>query len=239
VLTAPVLVSHQRLQQIQEEWRGLPDLMGDSGRDTRQALDALRTLAQNSQDATLRTQLEGVQNELEAAYSAGNETRDRTVKALIRMGAFLANKIEDADRRLRSIDKTIGIARTDFATLTEKIAILKQQAATQPNAAELIARADQALTQAQGKLDSMTRNYDQVSESRDTALSYYGDMVIEVADDYPMDVLEPQLAILAIEFDAKESQYLQRYANFFITHIREYQTSGSADKAHWLEEILQ
>jgi hypothetical protein len=124
VLTAPVLVSHDRLQQIQEEWRELPDLMGDSGRDTRQALDTLRMLAQNSQDSDVRAQMETVQRDLERAYTVTNETRDRTLKALIRMGAFLANKIEDRspatdpDQPRRQCLEVYGTGRSGGTGLT-------------------------------------------------------------------------------------------------------------------------
>jgi len=69
-------------------------------------------------------------------------------------------------------------------------------------------------------------------------LPYYGDMVIDVANDYSDKVIDPQLEKLKVEFRAKEIEYLIYYADLFVNHLKAYRESKKADTAEWLSKIL-
>jgi len=225
VLTAPVLVSPGRLQKIQEEWVLLPDLVGNAGAGARQALEALSQTAGQSNDDRLRTQLEIIQRDLEKAYTETNEARDRAVKALLRMGAFLGNKVRSDKVRFDSVAKAIEIARTELAQL--------QQSGRGRSGLET------TLKNAAGKVAEMEERHKFLQTSLQNSFSYYGDMVIEVAGDYPAPVIEPQLEILKLEFKSKQSDYLNYYADLFVKHIKDYQSQHKADTGAWLQDLLE
>ena len=64
-------------------------------------------------------------------------------------------------------------------------------------------------------------------------------MVIDVAGDYPTQVIEPQLEILKLEFKSKQSDYLTYYVDLFVKHIKGYQSQHKADSDLWLQNILE
>ena len=140
------------------------------------------------------------------------------------MGAFLGNKVRSDKARLDSVVKTIGIARADLAQV--------QQSARGRSGLE------PALKSATGILAEMEERHKFLQASLQTSFSYYGDMVIEVAGDYPAPVIEPQLEILKLELKSKQSDYLNYYADLFVKHIKDYQSQHTADTGAWLRDIL-
>jgi len=226
-LTAPVIVSHQRLQRLREEWLRLPELPGEAGASIRQAMDSLGAMTRQAIDSKLQTDLELVQRNLEHAHTQLNETRDRAIKALIRMGAFLGNKVATDQVRLRGIEAAIGVAKREFDNLQNAVRGRSSQ------------ERRQILDQAKDQIDRMEASRGAVQGGLQYSLSYYGDMVIEVARDYSLPLLEPQLAVMTVEFHDKRSDYLIDYANLFVNHVKVYQDSGLADTAQWLQEILK
>jgi hypothetical protein len=114
VLTAPVIVSSQRLDAIKQAWSGLPTLTGDAGDDAAQALKDLNQLAEQSQDRALRTRLELIQRDMERSQSAVNEARVRTMRALLRLGAFLAKRVVTDRQRDLAIEQLMVLAQGRF-----------------------------------------------------------------------------------------------------------------------------
>lgn len=224
VLTAPVIVSQERLKAIQEEWSQLPDLLGTAGQEAGQALATLNTVATETKDDKLRAELEIVQRDLEKAHTEINATRDRAVKAMIRMGAFVGNKVKTDDVRLKSIHQAITLARSDYERLQGQI--------------QGKHNAEQILKEAKDKIDQMEKGRRSVQISLENSLSYYGDMVIDVANDYSNKVIDPQLEKLKVEFRAKKIEYLVYYADLFVYHLKAYHESKKADTAEWLSKIL-
>ncbi|MFO1432034.1 MAG: SUMF1/EgtB/PvdO family nonheme iron enzyme [Candidatus Competibacteraceae bacterium] len=225
VLTTPVLVSSGRLQEIQEEWTQLPDLTIVAGSGARQSLESLAQTASQSNDDRLRAQLEIIQRDLEKAYTESNEARDRAVKALLRMGAFLGNKVKSDKVRLDSVGKAIEMADTELKQL-------EQTGRGRPDLKSILKRAT-------GNLAEMKESQGRLQTSLKNSFSYYGDMVIDVAGDYPVQVIEPQLEILKLEFKSKQSDYLTYYADLFVKHIKDYQSQHKADSDLWLQNILE
>jgi len=224
VLTAPVIVSYERLHQIQEEWVRLPRLMGKPGQEANLALASLSTVTNETKDDKSRAALEAVKHDLEKAHTEINATRDRAVKALIRMGAFLGNKVKTDDVRRRSIEQALVLARSSYQQLERKV--------------QGKANAGAILNKARADLAEIEENRKKVQTSLDNSLSYYGDMVLDVARDYSKEIIDPQLEILKIEFKEKQSEYLIGYADLFANHIKAYQELKKADKQEWLDAIL-
>jgi formylglycine-generating enzyme required for sulfatase activity len=224
VLTAPVIVSQERLRKIQEEWTQLPDLLGTAGKEADQAMATLNTVANETKDENVRAELEIVQRDLEKAHTEINATRDRAVKAMIRMGAFLGNKVKTDNVRLNSIDQAITLARSDYERLREQVQGKRN--------------AEQVLNEAKSQIGEMEKGRESVQTSLKNSLSYYGDMVIDVANDYSKEVIDPQLEKLKVEFRAKKIEYLIYYADLFVSHLKAYHESGKADTAEWLSKIL-
>jgi hypothetical protein len=218
------------LQAIQEEWDELPlyaQLGQPEGGEAQPSERALEDLAQLTQQVTneqLRASLQQAQADLENANTRANEARDRAIKALIRMGAYLNNKLFDNNRRLRSIDIARQTALDNFAKLQEQVRGRADEQQQIERARASIEQIDQALTGQQQALAIV--------------LSYYGDIVIEAAGDYAMALIEPQLSILEQEFEQQQSAYLIVHAGLFVRHLNEYQTTQQADTQRWLQEVL-
>lgn len=225
VISMPVLVSHKRLQRIQEEWANLPELMGNPGQIANRVLVSLTTMADEVKDDKLKVKLKVIRRDLERVHAEINETRDRAIKAMIRMGAFLGNKVRIDVAKLRSIERTIQIAHDNYNLLIEK---LKGKS-----------NAKHILEQARAKLDEMEGNRKTVQISSQDSFFYYCDMVVNVADDYLNQLIDPQLKILKDEFKAKRSEYLIYYADVFVNHIKMYQKSRKIDSKKWLDEVLK
>ncbi len=103
VVTAPVIVSAGRLSAIKQSWTDLPQLTGDAGTDAALALRQLQELSIQTQDEALRARLEIIQRNLEQSQSAVNEARARTLRALLRTGAFMGKRVVTDARRAEVI----------------------------------------------------------------------------------------------------------------------------------------
>jgi hypothetical protein len=227
VLTAPVIVSSQRLDAIKQAWSVLPALTGDAGGDAAQALSDLRRLAGQSQDQALRTRLELIQRDMERSQSAINEARARTMRALLRLGAFLAKRVVTDRQRAKAVEQLMGLAEGRFERFSADLTG-KQGA----NAA-----IDEARTSLKDKMVKWQAQLDEIRASLDNSLSYYGDTVIGVGRDYGEQEVSAGLAVVNDEFRLKQNAYLIPYAAQFVTHMTVYRRDGQADKGAWLEDL--
>ncbi|WP_295385983.1 SUMF1/EgtB/PvdO family nonheme iron enzyme [uncultured Thiodictyon sp.] len=231
VVTAPVIVSSGRLEAIKESWSELPSLngTGDVRADSDKALAELQALAQKTQDEALRTRLELIQRNVEQANAGVNEARERTVRALLRMGAFMGKRVVTDGKRAEVLRGLMGLAQSNFDTFS-------QQAKGARNGAKLVAEARAALTE---KMDKWNGMLAEIEQAMANSLSYYGDMVVMVGRDYNAAEIESQLKVVEAELQAKDNAYLIPYAALFARHLADYRTSGAADKSRWQTELLK
>lgn len=229
VLTAPVIVSSQRLDAIKQAWSDLPSLTGDVRADADAALAQLESVAEQSRDADLRTRLDLIRRDVEQAHAALNEARERTVRALIRMGAFLGKRVVTDARRVDLVLGLVELADGDFAEFERGVR-------GEPGGAEAIAEARARLD---AKKDKWMGQVEGIRERMASSLSYYGDIVIDVGRDYGADEVETQLGVVELELQAKENPYLIPYAALFVRHLADYRDAGAADKARWQRELLE
>lgn len=227
VLAAPVIVSKQRLQKIKQDWAVLPTLVGDVGEDAEKALRELHDIALKTRNAELRGKLEIVQRDFERAHARINDARNRTVRGFIHMGAFLAKRVSTDQVRLDGIGRVMSLGQQRFDQL-------QSRAGSGPQAQPLIAEARRDLD---SKLAKWRNSVATVQSSLDNSLSYYGDVVLNVARDYAAGEMERQLKVVRTELTARDNEYLIPYAELFTGHVREYRDENRADKTAWLEEI--
>ena len=72
----------------------------------------------------------------------------------------------------------------------------------------------------------------------ENSLSYYGDSVIGLAQDYPGPEASAALAVVEEELTLKHNDYLVPYAQGFVGHMAGYRDRGAADKGAWLKDLV-
>jgi DnaJ-domain-containing protein 1 len=177
----------------------------------------------------LRSRLELIQRDLERGQSAIAEARARTLRALLRMGAFLAKRVVTDRQRARAVEQLMELAESRFRTFSAEVS-------GQPGAESTLAEARAALKDKQAKWQSQLG---EIRLSLDNSLSYYGDMAIGVGRDYGESELGSALAVVSEELKLKQNAYLIPYAQRFVQHVSAYRAEGKADKALWQEELLR
>ncbi|MGE5153522.1 MAG: SUMF1/EgtB/PvdO family nonheme iron enzyme [Bdellovibrio bacteriovorus] len=227
VLTAPVIVSPQRLEAIKEAWSVLPALTGDASGDAAQALKDLQQLAGQSQDEALRTRLELIQRDMERAQAAIAESRARTLRALLRMGAFLAKRVVTDQQRAKAVEQLMTLAQGRFDRFAAELS-------GKPGGESAIDEARQSLQEKMGKWQSQL---EEIAAGLANSLSYYGDMVVGVGRDYAEEEVSSGLEVVSEEFRLKQNAYLIPYAERFVDHLHAYRGSGAADKAVWQGDL--
>ena len=231
VVTAPVIVSAGRLDAIKESWSGLPSLTGtgDARADSDRALAELQALARKTQDEALRTRLELIQRNVEQAHAGLNEARARTVRALLRMGAFMGKRVVTDGKRAEVLRGLMRLAQDNFDTFS-------RQAQGKRDGPKLVAEARGALAE---KMDKWKLNLVEIEQGLANSLSYYGDMVVNVGRDYSAAEIVSELKVVEAELKAKDNAYLIPYAQAFARHLDAYRGTGAADKARWQQNLLQ
>ena len=229
VVTAPVIVSPKRLDAIKDAWSGLPSLTGDVRADSDKALAELQEVARQTQDEALRTRLELIQRNVEQAHAGLNEARARTVRALLRMGAFMGKRVVTDAKRAEVLKGLMGLAQSNFDAFSK-------QAQGSRDGAKLIAEARAALDEKMGKWNGMLA---EIEQGMTNSLSYYGDMVVSVGRDYGAAEVSTELKVVNEELKTKENVYLIPYANLFAADLDAYRTAGAADKTRWREQLMK
>jgi hypothetical protein len=227
VMAAPVIVSPERLDAIRAAWSVLPTLMGEGAGDANAALADLKQLAETSRDEALRSRLELIQRDMERAQAGLAEARGRTVRALLRMGAFLGKRVITDRQRAKAVEQLIALAEQRFEAFAGRLG-------DDPNAQAAIAEARKALEDRRGKWQAQL---EEIRASLANSLSYYGDMVIGVGRDYAAAEIEAGLPVVLEELRLRQNAYLAPYAVFFARHMDAYRRDGRADKEGWLEDL--
>jgi len=219
-LTAPVttFASTNRLKEIEKDWSVLPALMGDVGKKANLALKDLQAMAQQAKDNDQRKKLEAIQGEIERAHAEIHEARNRTLRALIRSGAFLGNRVKTAAQIIESTKKAVALGENWFDALP-------------PN------KKKENREYYNRKKENWKRDLRKDQDNFEFILSYYGDMVIEVAGEYVYPEIQRQSKMVRAEFEIKHNDRLIEFARKFVYHIKQWQIQGKADKSAWIKDL--
>ena len=231
VLAAPVIVSAGRLDAIKESWAGLPSLSatGDVRGDSDKALAELQAVAQKTQDEALRGRLELIQRDVEQAHAGLNEARERTVRALLRMGGYMGKRVVTDAKRAEVLRGLMILAQSNYDSFAE-------QAKGSRGSAKLVAEAHAALKE---KLDKWNASLAEIEQGMAASLSYYGDMVVDVGRDYSDGEITKELKVVDVELKAKDNAFLIPYVQLFARHLDAYRSAATADKTGWREDLMK
>lgn len=107
VIGAPVITSPARLEAIELAWQALgtqPSGAGESGQQPASVLGEkpladpvkeLQAIANAATDANIKKRLEGLELAFRASFQTQEEQRGRALKARLRLGTFLCQKLKD------------------------------------------------------------------------------------------------------------------------------------------------
>lgn len=234
VLSIPVVVSQDRLQAIQSEWRALPapDVEAESASAQREALVRLTNVSDQTDDELVKAQLESAIQQLEAARTEQNDIRDRAIRALLQSGAIIGNKVKT---------DPILIARTELV-LQEMAGNLARtkQLLVQAEAAGDTARAQRAqlvVAQLEIELENRRQRILSLQSDSQTTVASYSDLVYSVSSDYSLPLVAPQLEALVVDYQAKGFEYLIPFAQTFVQHIEQFRTDGELSRDRWSQQL--
>lgn len=234
VLSIPVVVSQDRLQIIQSEWRSLPapDIEAKSATAQREALVRLANVSEKTEDKLLKGQLEAAIQQLEAARTEQNDIRNRAIRALLQSGAIIGNKVKT---------DPILIARTRL--------VLHEMSTNLARARELLTKAEKAgdsgraqrarliIAQLETELDNRKERILSLQSDSQTTVASYSDLVYSVSSDYSMPLVALQLEALVVDYQAKGFEYLIPFAQIFVEHIEQFRSNGKLSRGRWSQQL--
>ncbi|MAU62607.1 MAG: hypothetical protein CMI62_17970 [Parvibaculum sp.] len=234
VLSVPVVVSADRLQAIQSEWKALPapDLEADASSAQREALARLSNVTEQTDDKLARQQLERAIQQLETARTEQNDVRDRAIRALLQSGAIIGNKV-----------------KTDPVLITRTEIVLQEMGENLARANELLSQAESAgdaaraqrartvIAKLQSEMETRERRIEALRADSQTTVASYSDLVYSVSSDYSLNLIAPQLEALVVDYRAKGFEYLIPFAQLFVGHVEALRSTGNIDRETWSQEL--
>jgi nucleotide-binding universal stress UspA family protein len=235
VLTIPVIVSQERLSDIQQEWQALPapDLGAARADQQRDALAQLASISQHSDDVDLTRRLDSAVRELEQARTDQNDVRNRAIRALIQSGGIIGNKVKTDSVLLVRMEAVFD----DMVQGRDQLAALVAMAETS-NDPGSVARARRLLVARDVEVQNLSPRLEQIREDSLTTVASYSDLVFNVASDYSMALIGPQLEALVADYQAQGFNYLIPFAQTFVSHIETYRQSGHIARDEWAADLI-
>lgn len=130
VISAPVITSAERLDKVRAEWLDLPKTESALAGTQREEdpLEEIDVLIAATEDEPFKERLRGLKTVVRANIATRNEQRDRSARNLLRFGAFLAQRIVDAntivtakERALEALQDTYKEGDAPLVKLEEDI----------------------------------------------------------------------------------------------------------------------
>lgn len=197
VISTPVVTSRERLKALKQEWdrlsvenekRRTGDLSASEG-DLIQELDALeKQLTLVNQ----KNQLDIVTTLLKGNIAERNAQRNRAAKSMLRLGAFLGQKIYDDSR------------------------ILKRKHEVSEALGEINRK----------KAEEIKKSISKGRLLMGEVIAYYQDIVVNVGQEYTLDVLDIQLDTLSAEFKERGRSQLSKFAKHFHACVKHFNATG-------------
>lgn len=132
-ISAPVVTSPGRLEKIKTSWQEISssqpkDTTKQIEKDLGDPVEELASLESTLKDSEQKTKFQRVALVLRANIAERNEQRDRATKSMLRLGAFLGQKIRDDNKRLSGI-RAILKGRRDVGSAGPTIQRLEKSVA--------------------------------------------------------------------------------------------------------------
>jgi hypothetical protein len=211
VIGVPVLTSPGRLDAIKQQWRDLPrseSALADTQR-LEDPIDEINLLIRTTEDKLLRERLAGLRSVIQANIAARNEQRDRAARSLVRIGVLLAVRVTDLQRILEA-------RQTALKALGNQLDFR-------------LSNSDLAAT--------LKTSVDEANDKLKFDLGYYRDTVADVAQNYPLRVLELQIEVLKRELTEQGRLPLVDYVEKFHRHLVEFLETGELTSQELLRDL--
>ncbi|SMF66138.1 Sulfatase-modifying factor enzyme 1 [Tistlia consotensis] len=202
-VAAPVLVSHQRIGQLDEDWREAVEA-GTSASlpaDVDPA-ETLRQLAEKTSDFEIRGELSQLAAVVRSRDSARADIERRAIQTAIESGAFIIRQyIDDAHdlAGIQGVVKLLGDPGND--------------------------------PEAQAELANYKKLIEVTQHRLKLTLNVYTAVLAQSAADYAPGLASDQLKIVTDRFDRIEGPVLSRYADVFAGHLQRWQERGGLEIA--------
>ena len=234
VAVAPVIVSRERLKDIEDAWYDLgteavpaPTPSSEDevtagteavdGADTASALperalddpiQELGAIAAAATDPNMHKRLKDLQVAFRASFQARDEQRGRAVKARLRLGTFLCQKLKDdgvpIDRYREMLKVCIEARGAEHERCRDQSALVEGEEA---------------------------KEYENVQ--------YYADTIVTLVDDYTDQEVADQATVLRSELNARGLQALLPVSDLYRAHVQDYRSNHVIRRGEWLAQCKQ
>jgi len=207
VISAPVLTSPKRLEEIAREWKELPKSESPLAGTERleDPLDEIDLLIKSTQDEALKERLTGLKTVLEANIATRNEQRDRAARSMLQFGTFLITRLKDSQGLVEARKRALVPLASAPATDPSRQLLEKSLAAAQENLA--------------------------------TDVKYYQDILSQIVQEYSTKTIESELAVLKREFNEQGHPRLLPFADILQRNLAAYRQAGDLPSAQILREL--
>ncbi len=123
VVAGPVVSSKARLRDIQAAWSALGSQSSDepaakgpdplAGQAAEDPMEELAIIAKAAESQAMRARLESLQLRIRGNIAERDEQRERSLKALLRLGVFLGQKLRDDGQSLVSLRRIVAQREAD------------------------------------------------------------------------------------------------------------------------------
>ena len=207
VISAPILTSPQRLEEIAKEWKELPKSESPLAGTQRleDPLDEIDLLIKSTQDEALRERLTGLKTVIAANIATRNEQRDRAALSTLQFGTFLLTRLKDSQGLVEARKRALVPLANAPATDPSRQLLEKSLAAAQENLA----------------ID----------------VKYYQDVLSQIVQEYSTKTIEGELAVLKREFSEQGHPRLLPYADILSKNLAQFRQSGDLTSPQILKEL--
>jgi hypothetical protein len=211
LIGVPVLTSPSRLDAIKDQWRDLPKSESALAETQRleDPIDEINLLIKATEDKLLRERLTGLRSVIQATIATRNEQRDRAARSLVRIGALLGVRVTDLQRILEARQRALK-------ALDKQLDVRNSSP---------------------GLVETLKTSVNEASDKLAFDLGYYKDTVVDVAQNYPLRVLELQIEILRRELTEQGRPNLVDYVEKFHRHLVEFRATGDLTSQKLLNDL--
>ena len=172
-------------------------------------IDEINLLIKATEDKLLRERLTGLRSVIQATIATRNEQRDRAARSLVRIGALLGVRVTDLQRILEARQRALK-------ALDKQLDVRNSSP---------------------GLVETLKTSVDEASDKLAFDLGYYKDTVVDVAQNYPLRVLELQIEILRRELTEQGRPNLVDYVEKFHRHLVEFRATGDLTSQKLLNDL--
>ena len=168
-------------------------------------LNEMAVIASGVRDDGLKQQLEKLRGDLRANALARDEQRDKAILSELQLGTFLCTKLKDDGKFLDALEANYA---SSCGSGGEESA---------------------ARCEVRGKQLGRHR------EVLDFMLDYYADSVVSSGQNYSRETIEPQVAVVEQQLDARRKSNLRAYLKVHWSNLAAYMKNGKVERSQWLQ----